>query len=61
MKISKIERKLKKVLKKTRFEHTRGVSYTAACLAMIYGADIDKARLAGILHGSGKAKKIKRS
>jgi predicted HD superfamily hydrolase involved in NAD metabolism len=47
-------RKLRKSLSKTldakRFEHTLGVAYTAAALAMCYGADIRTAEMAGLLH-----------
>ena len=35
---------------KRRFAHSEGVSDTAAHLAEVYGADVAKARLAGILH-----------
>lgn len=37
-----------------RFEHTLGVAYTAANLAMKYDVDIDKAFLAGLLHDVAK-------
>lgn len=37
-----------------RFLHTLGVQYTAANLAMCYGANIEKARLAGLLHDVAK-------
>lgn len=56
-------KKLKKHQDKCRFEHTMGVMYTAAALAMAYGADIEKARTAGLLHDCAKCipneKKIK--
>lgn len=35
---------------KRRYRHSEGVSDTAAHLAEVYGADVAKARLAGILH-----------
>lgn len=41
-------------LKPTRYEHTIGVAYTAASLAMRYGEDIDKVFLAGLLHDCAK-------
>ena len=41
--LTKIRKDLKKKLKKERFEHTVGVMYTAASLAMRFGADIQKA------------------
>ncbi len=50
----KIKKELFKKLKKERFEHTVGVMYTAASLAMCYGADMEKAFLAGLLHDCGK-------
>ncbi len=49
-----IRKKLKKKLDEHRYEHTLGVAYTAACLAMRYGADIQKAELAGLLHDCAK-------
>lgn len=45
---------LKKSLKKDRYEHTLGVAYTAASLAMRYNFDIYKALIAGLLHDSAK-------
>ena len=54
MKLEKIIKKIEKVQSEKRFAHTLGVSYTAAALAMRYGEDVDKARLAGILHDCGK-------
>lgn len=50
----KITVKLKKELDKDRFEHTLGVAYTAANLAMSMGYDIRKAYLAGLLHDCAK-------
>lgn len=52
--IHAIEKELKKELTKERFEHTRGVMYTSACLAMRYGCDMRKAMLAGLLHDCAK-------
>ncbi|HJD47674.1 MAG TPA: bis(5'-nucleosyl)-tetraphosphatase (symmetrical) YqeK [Candidatus Mediterraneibacter norfolkensis] len=49
-----IKKDLSKKLKKDRFEHTVGVMYTAASLAMRYGEDIQKALTAGLLHDCGK-------
>lgn len=43
-------RDLKERLKRRRYEHVQGVSETAAELAEAYGADVRKARLAGLLH-----------
>lgn len=45
---------LKKMLKPSRFEHTMGVAYTAANMAMRYGEDVHKAFLAGVLHDNAK-------
>ncbi len=48
------KKKLKKALDKERFEHTLGVMYTASCLAMAHGCDMEDARLAGLLHDCAK-------
>lgn len=37
-----------------RFEHTLGVAYTAAALAMRYDGDVKKAQTAGLLHDCAK-------
>ena len=52
---SDIKNDLHKLLKPGRFEHTLAVEYTACCLAMRYGADIQKAELAGLIHDCAKA------
>ena len=44
------ERDLAERLKPRRFDHVLSVSDTAAALAEAYGADVRKARLAGLLH-----------
>ena len=49
-----IKKDLKNLLSEKRFEHTLGVEYTSACLAMRYGADMEKARMAGLLHDCAK-------
>ncbi len=49
-----IQNKLKSTLKESRFEHTLGVMYTAASIAMAHGYDIRKAMLAGLLHDCAK-------
>lgn len=51
---TEIKCKIKQTLSEKRYEHTLGVEYTAACLAMRYGADMEKARLAGLLHDCAK-------
>lgn len=47
-------KKLKKKLKKERYQHTMGVMYTAASLAMRYDTDVNAALTAGLLHDCGK-------
>ncbi len=54
MKKSDIIIKLKKTLERKRFEHTLGVAYTAAALAMCHDADMEKAYIAGLLHDCAK-------
>ncbi len=49
-----IREKLKATLGEHRYEHTLGVSYTAVCLAMKYGADLHRTELAGLLHDCAK-------
>lgn len=50
----KMQKKLKKYIDEQRFAHTLGVMYTAASLAMCYGADIEQAQAAGLLHDCAK-------
>lgn len=61
--MKKIQHKLKKNLDENRFEHTLGVRYTCAALAMRYQYDLEKAQVAGLLHDCAKCipdkKKIK--
>lgn len=52
--IREIKAELKNHLDDARMEHTLGVMYTAAALAMRYHADMEKALLAGILHDCAK-------
>lgn len=54
MELTEIRKKLKKELDKDRYEHTKGVMYTAGCLAMAYEYPIEKAMLAGLLHDCAK-------
>lgn len=49
-----IQRKLKKKLDEERYQHTLGVMYTSASLAMAYGYDLDEAQAAGLLHDCAK-------
>lgn len=52
--LQRIKKILKKELDKNRYEHTMGVMYTAGCLAMAHGADLERAQLAGLLHDCAK-------
>ena len=52
--IQKIRKELAKQLDSKRYEHTLGVAYTAAALAMRYDYDIMKAFEAGLLHDCAK-------
>ena len=50
----KIAEKLKTKLSPKRFEHSIGVEYTAGTMAFMYGADYEKALIAGLLHDCAK-------
>lgn len=50
----KLRKTLEKELKPDRFDHTLGVAYTAANMAFIHGADVEKALVAGFLHDCAK-------
>ena len=52
--LKKIRKTMKKVLDSKRYEHTLGVEYTAAALAMRYAGSISNARMAGLLHDCAK-------
>lgn len=52
--ISEIQKKLSELLPKKRYEHSLGVAYLAASIAMCYKQDIEKAMLAGLLHDCAK-------
>lgn len=52
--LSKIRKSLEKELDSKRYDHTLGVEYTAAALAMRYDVSIEKARVAGLLHDCAK-------
>lgn len=54
MEQNEIRKKLKKVLDKGRYEHTEGVMYTAAAMAMAHEYSIEDAMLAGLLHDCAK-------
>ena len=61
--IKDLKRDLKKNMDESRYEHTLGVMYTSAALAMRYECDLEKALLAGLMHDCAKcmpnAKKLK--
>ena len=50
----KIQKKLYKKLDSHRYQHTLGVMYTCAALAMVHGVDLGKAQTAGLLHDCAK-------
>lgn len=52
--IHQIQNKLKDTMDYKRFEHTLGVMYTAASLAMVHHVDIEQAMIAGLLHDCAK-------
>lgn len=58
---AKIEKKLSKYLDEDRFQHTMGVMYTSACLAMVHGYDIKDAQVSGLLHDCAKAFPIRKT
>ena len=59
-KILEIRKKLKRKLDPFRYEHSLGVAFTAAALAMRYGENIGKAELAGTLHDCGNTARRRR-
>lgn len=52
--LRKLRGQMEKVQDAKRFEHTLGVEFTAAALAMRYGAPVRSAQLAGLLHDCAK-------
>ena len=52
--LKKIRKDVESRLDPKRYEHTLGVEYTAAALAMRYDLDMEKARFAGLLHDVAK-------
>lgn len=54
VKWKKLRKQIRKAQTPKRYEHTLGVEYTAAALAMRYGADMEEAQLAGLLHDCAK-------
>ena len=53
-KIEAMRLKLIQELDEPRYQHTLGVMYTAASMAMRYGEDVEKALIAGLLHDCAK-------
>jgi len=51
---NKIREEMKESLDNKRYEHTLGVAYTAACLAMRYDYNVQDAMIAGLLHDCAK-------
>lgn len=52
--IKKIRKAMEKCQDAKRYEHTLGVAYTAAALAMRYNCNIKNAQMAGLLHDCAK-------
>lgn len=49
-----LQKKMSKELDKERYNHTLGVMYTSASLAMCHDGDVNKALIAGLLHDCAK-------
>ena len=54
--IDYIKKDLKERLSKNRYNHSLNVMETAAELAKFWGADVEKCKLAGLVHDCGKLK-----
>lgn len=52
--MKKLRKAIRKAQNAKRYEHTLGVEYTAGALAMRYGANVNDALLAGLLHDCAK-------
>ena len=52
--LQELQKKMKKKLDEYRYEHTLGVMYTAAALAMCHKVDLEQALFAGLLHDCAK-------
>lgn len=57
----KMQKKLSKYLDEDRFEHTLGVMFTCASLAMVHGYDLKDAQAAGCSMTAQNAFQIKRN
>ena len=53
--LERMRKKIQTIQDKKRYEHTLGVMYTAASLAMRYEEDVEKALVAGLLHDCAKS------
>lgn len=53
-KFDKMKKRVQDHLDKERYEHTMGVMYTAAAMAMCYQVNMEKALIAGLLHDCAK-------
>ena len=49
-----LREQLRSQLPEKRFQHSLGVEFTAAALAMRYGYDVEKAEIAGLMHDCAK-------
>lgn len=52
--LRKLRKEMEKVQDEKRFEHTLGVEFTSAALAMRYGVSVKSAQTAGLLHDCAK-------
>ncbi len=52
--LRKLRKEMEKLQDARRFEHTLGVEFTSAALAMRYGASVRDAQTAGLLHDCAK-------
>lgn len=52
--LRRLRKRIEKAQDAKRYEHTLGVAYTAAALAMRFGAPIQDAQTAGLLHDCAK-------
>lgn len=52
--LRKLRKEMEKIQDARRFEHTLGVEFTSAALAMRYGASVRDAQTAGLLHDCAK-------
>lgn len=52
--LRELRKKMEKIQDAKRFEHTLGVEFTSAALAMRYGAPVKSAQIAGLLHDCAK-------